>query len=174
MEEKKIIREKKKVLTKYLHNGNGIVTGPHNPASVGTTVYVLDGGESAMVFTLNRYHEGHPMFGHGGITASILDETMGYSCHTREYVNHLNYTPVFTGTVTYKYIKPVEIGKKYMSFGRVKEADERRRFVEGEILDEDGNVYVLSEGVFITDPGVVDPNEHVAYRELTEDDPKEL
>ena len=171
MENKRI---KSKVIAKYYHTGRGIVTGPHNPASVGCNIYVLESGESATVFKLNRWHEGHSMMAHGGITASILDEVMGYSNHAREYVNKLKYTPVFTGTVTYKYIRPVMVGEEYHSAARVDRIEGRKRFITGEIFDMDGNVCVTGEVIFLTAASLEDENEMVDYQEITEQDPLEI
>ena len=180
MEDKKIIRTKSKVLAKYKHNGHGIVTGPHNPISVGCVMYVLESGESATFFTLKKWHQGHEMLAHGGITASILDEVMGYSNHTREYKLGLGYTPVFTGTATYKYIRPVVVGETYYAFARVNriegfgDIDDRKRFITGEIVDEEGNVYVKGESIFLTAGNKVDSREIVMFDELNSNDPVEL
>ena len=174
MIEKRIQRNKLKVIAKYSHNGRGIVTGPHNPASVGCNMYVLEGGLSGTVFTLNRWHEGHNMLAHGGIIASILDEVLGYSNHTREYVLGLKYTPVFTGTVKYTYLKPVKVGERYFASAKITKIEGRKRFVEGEIYDDDGLFYATGEGVFLTSDELSDDEEIVKYTELTKDDPVEI
>ena len=168
------------MLAKYKHNGIGIVTGPHNPINIGCVMYVLENGENATFFKLKKWHQGHDMMAHGGITASILDEVMGYANHAREYVLGLGYTPVFTGTATYKYIRPVMIGETYYAFARIDRIegfggiDDRKRFISGEIVDEEGNVYVRGESIFLTASGIVDSNEIVKYDEMTDDDPKEM
>ena len=170
-------RIKSKVIAKYHHNGFGIVTAPleHNPVSVACTIYILESGESATRFRLNRWHQGHVGLAHGGITASILDEVMGYSNHAREYVLSLGYTPVFTGTAKYVYRKPVPTETEMYAVARVNEVDDRRRFITGEIIDSEGDVYVSGESIFITDKGgVIDSKEIVEMAELTDDDPKEI
>ena len=169
-------RQKQKVIAKYHHTGRGIVTGrlENNPVSINCNIYVLESGESATVFKLKRWHEGHAMMAHGGITASVLDEVMGYSNHAREYVEHLKYTPVFTGTVTYKYIRPVMVGEEYHAVGRIDSIEGRKRFITGEIMTPDGEVCVIGEGVFLTAKELEDSNEHVAFEPLSESDPKEI
>ena len=169
-------RIKKKVIAKYHHNGHGIVSAPlaNNPVSVGANMFVLESGESATVFTLNRWHEGHEGMAHGGITASILDEVMGYSNHAREYVEHLKYTPVFTGTATYTYKLPVMVGQTYYGVGRVDRIEGRKRFVTGEIYDEEGKLCVKGDSIFLTAHALEDDKEHVAFQPLTDSDPKEI
>ena len=172
MTEKTFNRTKQKVVAKYRHNGRGIVTGPHNPASIGCNMFILEDGESATFFKLNGWHEGHKMMAHGGITAAILDEVMGYSNHAREYVEKLGYTPVFTGTVTYKYLKPVMCEKVYYAAAKIYKIEGRKRFIRGAIFDEEGTEYVTGEGIFLTAPALEDSKEMIAYQPLGPDDPE--
>ena len=169
-------RKKQKVIAKFRHTGQGIVTGlkERNPVTVGCNMYVLENGESGTVFKLKPWHQGHEMMAHGGITASILDEVMGYSNHTREYVEDLKYTPVFTGTATYIYRRPVMVGETYYGVGRIDRIEGRKRFISGEIIDGEGNVYVKGESIFLTAPSLEDSDEHVAYQPMTDSDPKEI
>ena len=165
-------RVKVKVAAKFHHTGYGIVTGPHNPASVGCNMFVLESGECGTVFTLNKWHEGHELMAHGGITAAILDEVMGYAGHCREYIQHLPYTPVFTGTATYKYIRPVYCLKEYSAASRIVREEGRKRYVEGEIYNEKGEICVKSEAIYLTAEALRDPDEHVGYMEMTDKDPQ--
>ena len=169
-------RVKQKVIAKFRHTGQGIVTGllERNPVSIGCNMFVLENGESGTYFKLKPWHQGHDMLAHGGITASILDEVMGYANHTREYVEHLKYTPVFTGTATYKYIRPVKVGETYFGVGRIDKIEGRKRFITGEIIDDEGNVYVQGDSIFLTAPTLEDSDEHVAYQPLSDSDPKEI
>ena len=174
MAEKKTDRKPQKVIAKYKHNGYGIVSGPHNPASIGCNMYVLESGECGTFFTLKRWHQGHAGLAHGGIGAAILDEVLGYANDLLDYVKDRKYTPVFTGTVTYKYLKPVEVGKTYYAVGRVTREEGRKRFVYGEITDAAGALYVVADGVYLTAPALEDSNEKLAFQELTDEDPKEI
>ena len=99
---------------------------------------------------------------------------MGYSNHAREYVKGLKYTPVFTGTVTYAYIKPVKVGVQYYATAKIFKIEGRLRHIRGVIFDQDGNCYVRGEGVFITAPSIEDKDEMVAFQPLTDNDPKEI
>ena len=66
-------RSKSKVTAKYRMMSYGFVSGTMNKEGVGVTFYALESGECAAPFTLTRFHEGHKMLAHGGVTAAILD-----------------------------------------------------------------------------------------------------
>lgn len=172
MTEKKTDRKPCKVAAKYRHNGYGIVSGPHNPASIHCNMYALESGECGTVFTLNRWHQGHAGLAHGGISAAILDEVLGFANDSMDYILNRKYTPVFTGTVTYKYLKPVEVGKTYHAVGRVVKEEGRKRMVAGEITDAAGALCVTAEGVYLTAPALEDSNEKLAFQEIGPEDPE--
>jgi uncharacterized protein (TIGR00369 family) len=80
---------------------------------------------------------------HGGILATLLDETMGWApvlssgrfCVTME--------------LTVQYLKPVPIGKKVTVTGWVT-ADRRRAWeTAGEVTDADGETYAKATGLFV-------------------------
>ena len=167
-------RQKSKVIAKYRMMGYGIVSGTINKETVGCRFYALESGECATPFTLTRYHEGHKMLAHGGITAAILDETMGYCNHVWEYFNRDYYCYVFTGTATYEYILPVPVGKEMIAVARVVAEEGRVRNITGEIIDEDGLIYVRSESVYVTATSLEDNHINVGMLDLEEGDPVEL
>ena len=170
----KSTREKSKVIAKYRMMGYGIVSGTLNKETVGCRFYALESGECATPFQLTRFHEGHKMLGHGGITAAILDETMGYCNHVFEYFNKDYYCYVFTGTATYEYLQPVPVGKDMLAVARVIREDDRRRFITGEIVDEDGLIYVRSESIYVTASSLEDNHINVGMLDLEEGDPEVL
>lgn len=165
---------KSKVVGKYRSMEYGIITGKKNKESVGCTIYALESGECAAPFVLNRYHEGHKMMAHGGITASILDETNGYSNHVYEYYNKDCFKDVFTGTATYEYRLPVPVGKPMTAISRVISDDGRKRSITGEIVDENGLIYLRSEAIYITISKDGKDTINVTLLPLEEGDPKEI
>ena len=154
----------------------GFVSGTLNKEGVGVRFYALESGECAAPFKLNRFHEGHKMLAHGGVTAAILDETMGYANHVYEYVNDKPNCFVFTGTATYEYLVPVPIEKDMLALARVEEEEGRVRHIYGEIIDENGLIYVRSNAVYVTAKSLEDSGVHidVGMIPLEEGDPERL
>lgn len=167
-------RLKSKVIAKYRMMGYGIVSGTLNQETVGCRFYALESGECATPFTLTRFHEGHKMLAHGGITAAILDETMGYCNHVYEYFHKDYYCYVFTGTATYEYLKPVPVEKEMLAVARVNEDEGRVRHITGEIIDENGLVYVRSKSIYVTARDLDDIHIDVGMLPLEDGDPEKL
>ena len=167
-------RENSKVIAKFRRVGYSIVSGTQNQETVGCRFYALESGECATQFTLSRFHEGHKMLAHGGVTASVLDEAMGYSNHVYEYLNKDYFCFVFTGTATYEYLNPVPIEKEMRAVARVNDDEGRIRHITGEIIDEDGLVYVRSSSVYITAASPEDCHIQVGLLPLEEGDPEML
>jgi len=167
-------RKKSKTVLKYKRMTYSVVTGTKNQETVGCQFFALESEECASFFTLKRVHEGHVMLAHGGVTAAILDETMGYANHVFEYYHKDQYGFVFTGTATYKYLKPVPVGEKMYVYSRVTGYEDRRRFVTGEIVDADGVVYVQSDAVYVVSKELEVKHINVGMLPLEEGDPEEL
>lgn len=166
-------RKKSKIFAKFRRLGYGIVSGTINQDTVGCQFFALESEECATEFTLKRIHEGHVMMAHGGVTAAILDETMGYANHVFEYFHEKYHGFVFTGSASYKYLKPVPVGVRMYAFAKVTGVDDRRRFIKGEIVDDDGVVYLQSEAVYITAKSLEDNHVNVGFHPLEEGDPTE-
>lgn len=178
MELKKLQRNKSKVISKQLKTHNSITCGVDNPISLGVTYYSLESGEVACEFVAGAMHEGHQGIMHGGLTATILDETMGRSNHEYRGKEMEKNKSCVTGEYSVHFYKPVLIGHKYRSVGRVVKADGRKRYTEAYIIDEENYIYTKAEGIFVL-VDFVDDSERVKNipgntTELNENDPKEL
>ena len=167
-------RTKSKVAAKYRMMSYGFVSGTMNKEGVGVRFYALESGECATVFKLSRYHEGHRMMAHGGITASILDETNGYSNHMFEYYNKDCFKDVFTGRATYEYLLPVKVGETMTAVSRVISEEGRVRRITGDIMDENGLIYVRSEAEYVTATRGDKETISVTLLPPEEGDPKEI
>ncbi len=154
-------RSKSKVAAKYRMMSYGFVSGTMNKEGVGVRFYALESGECAAPFRLTRFYEGHKMLAHGGVTAAILDETMGYANHVFEYINNEPNRFVFTGTATYEYLVPVPIEKDMLALARVEEEEGRVRHIYGEIIDENGLIYVRSKAVYVTAKALEESDIHI-------------
>ncbi|GAA4804112.1 PaaI family thioesterase [Tomitella cavernea] len=98
-----------------------------------------DGTVHADVF-LHRGYEGPPGLTHGGISALILDQVLGYTAA-------VNGCPGMTGTLTLRYRNPTPLGALHAE-ARVDRIEGIKAFVVGHISDGE-TVCVEAEGVFI-------------------------
>ncbi|GGW86748.1 PaaI family thioesterase [Streptomyces caelestis] len=89
-------------------------------------------------------HEGPPGYGHGGMSAMLLDELMGRACAAAG-------TPGLTVSLQMRYHRPVPLETPLRILARVTGTDDRKIFVSGSITtqtDPDANL-VTADGVFI-------------------------
>lgn len=175
MNREKSIRKKKKVLGKQKSVKYSIVCGTENPASLGCTVYELEGGETATFFTANRFHEGHGHIMHGGIISAVMDELMGRSTHMAMRTIK---QPIVTAGMQINYKAPLVIGEKYYAFGKVVESEGRCYNIKSIILSEENDIMAEADGVFVTVTVAGDDTcedyKALDLIELDENDPTEL
>lgn len=173
----KLMRTKSKVLGKQPSTSTSITCGSDNPASLGCVFYELESGEAAAPFTAQKIHEGHDGIMHGGLSAAVVDETMGRSHVVYNKKKGRDYVPVVTAEMTTNYIRPIETGKPMVAYGRIEKEDGRKRFATGEILDKDGAIMLTAKALFITVDFIEDVESTTKIHErqpLCETDPKEL
>jgi hypothetical protein len=94
--------------------------------------------------TLGIAHEGPPGYGHGGMSAMLLDELMGRACAAAG-------TPGLTVSLQMRYHRPVPLETPLRILARVTGTDDRKILVSGSITtqtDPDANL-VTADGVFI-------------------------
>lgn len=96
-------------------------------------------------FDPTERHRGAEGFLHGGIAATVLDETMaslGWA---------LDNTPCVTATLDIRYRKPVPIDGRPVRIEAWRERSEARRTqrVKGRLLLADGTVAVEASGIFV-------------------------
>lgn len=125
------------------HFAECFVSGPANP--MGIAIQVRREGDEAVAETrLGPAFEGAPKRAHGGVTAAIFDDVMGY-------VLALHRTPAYTGSLTVHYHAPVPIGEPLEIRARLADRDGRKLRIEGRmrLADGDGSVICRSEGLFV-------------------------
>ncbi|MFF3332892.1 PaaI family thioesterase [Streptomyces sp. NPDC002888] len=122
------------------------VTGAGSPLAPPMRV-APDGGGVVGRCTLGIAHEGPPGYGHGGMSAMLLDELMGWACAEAG-------TPGMTVSLQVRYHRPVPVDTPLRVFARVTGTEGRKIFVDGSIsAEEDPSVAaVTAEGVFVS-PG---------------------
>ena len=101
------------------------------------------GGRVLCRARLDRRYTGPPGYCHGGITAVLLDEIMAK-------LNKLHNVTAVTYEMTVNYARPVPLLQTLRMEAREVKVEGRRRFRSAEILNEQGEVLVRGQGVFVT------------------------
>jgi hypothetical protein len=94
--------------------------------------------------TLGIAHEGPPGYGHGGISAMLLDELMGRACAAAGM-------PGLTVSLQMRYHRPVPLETPLQILARVTGSDNRKIFVHGSITTrtDPATPLVTADGVFV-------------------------
>lgn len=150
-----------------------IVCGVENDFGLKTDFYELDNGEIVAYARTLEEHQSYPGRAHGGVSAALLDETIGRAIGTME--------PEMWGVtieLQTKYRKPVPLGEKLKIVGRITKNGRRAFEGTGEIILENGDVAVTAYGRYIKMPvekiseGILEDDEWITnYRD---DDPEEI
>ena len=105
--------------------------------------FETNGNRLRSSLTMEPRFRGWSNLTHGGILATILDETMGWT------VLRLTGCFMLTKSMTVTYLKPIRIGTQLEITGYIKERDNKRSAVAiAEIRDMDGDLCAVSEGNF--------------------------
>jgi acyl-coenzyme A thioesterase PaaI-like protein len=163
----------KKVTAKQHNSKMCFVCGLKNPAGLKASFYEVEGDQLVALFTPCERHQGYPGRLHGGMSAAILDETIGRAMN-------INNEETWGVTVEFnlRYKKPVPLDTQLRVVGRI--TNQRSRLFEGtgEILLPDGQVAVEGYGKYIKLPleeiADFDYDEQDWKAVLDEDDPEEI
>ncbi|HST84272.1 MAG TPA: PaaI family thioesterase [Kineosporiaceae bacterium] len=119
------------------------VTGLGSPLSPPLEVTPADGGLFGRC-ALGIAHEGPPGYGHGGMSAMLLDELMGRACAAAG-------TPAMTVSLQMRYHGPVPLQTSLRLHARVIRTDGRKIVTHGSITTtaDPATVLVSADGVFI-------------------------
>ena len=137
----------KKVTGKQHNSRMCFVCGLKNPAGLRAFFYEVEGDQLVALFKPCEQHQGYPGRLHGGLAATILDETIGRAMN-------INQDEIWGVTVEFKvrYKKPVPLDQELRVVGRI--TGQNRRLFEGTgvILLPDGEVAVEGHGKYIKLP----------------------
>lgn len=123
------------------------VCGLKNPHGLGAAFFELENGELLGIFTPGEAFQGYPGRLHGGVAATILDETIGRAV----LIDQQEIWGV-TAEFTVRYRQPVPLGVEVHVIGRI-ERDRSRIFEgTGEILLPNGEVAVEGRGKYLKLP----------------------
>lgn len=162
-----------KVTAKQHNSRMCFVCGLKNPAGLGAFFYEVEGDQLVALFTPCEVHQGYPDRLHGGLAATILDETIGRAMN-------INNDEIWGVTVEFnvRYKKPVPLDQELRVVGRIVKQNRRLFEGTGEILLPDGQVAVEGSGKYLKLPleeiADFDYEEQDWKAVLMEDDPQEI
>lgn len=134
-----------KIITTQNISKNCMVCGIDNDFGLKTRFHETESGEVIALFTPQAFHQSYPDITHGGITASILDETIGRAI----MINHDRDTFGVTLELTVKYRKPVPYNVELKVVARITR-DTRRGFEgSGELYLPDGTLAASATGKYM-------------------------
>jgi acyl-coenzyme A thioesterase PaaI-like protein len=125
------------------HFSECIVSGQANPMGIAIEVR-RDGDDAVAIVRLGPAFEGAPTRAHGGVTAAVFDDVMGY-------VLVLQRTPAYTGRLTVRYRAPVPVGAELIVRARLKERQGRKLWMVAEMTCGD-ELLCDAEALFIGIP----------------------
>lgn len=136
------------------------VCGEHNPAGLQQRFFVEDDVVKTVLIPKVE-HCGYANTVHGGIVATILDETMGWAAN-RELSRMC-----VTADITVRYRKPVPSDMESMVCARVTKASKRLVYLEGWIEGTNGETLARAEARFmpLSAEETKHIDEHMIYRD---------
>lgn len=134
----------KKIVNKQPNSADCFVCGLNNDKGIQAAFFETDTNEVAAVFTPHRLHQSYPGRIHGGIAASMLDETIGRAI---QIGNPDVWGVTVELSLTYK--KPLPYECELKAFGRITHENRLMFEGEGEIYTPDGEVAVTAKAKYV-------------------------
>lgn len=164
-----------KVMKKQFNSGMCFVCGFQNDLGLKTMFYELENKSLCALATLRDIHQGYPGRVHGGVAASILDETIGRAmmAYSGEDVWGV------TRSLNIKYKKPVPYNEELRIVGKITMSNGMMYEGEGYILLPDDTIAVEAKGRYVQMSlekiSTMDPHNEEEWVMLeNENDPKEI
>jgi len=116
--------------------------GEANPAGLHLEFLLAADHTVVCLATLPETFEGPPGYLHGGIIATLLDETMSKSVRAKGFT-------AMTRHLEVDYLRPVPSGAPIRMEGRMLQSDGRKHWIEARIVNAEGTVLARSKGLFV-------------------------
>lgn len=106
---------------------------------------VLKDGEVKYTLEIKEKHLATPIAAHGGVVAGLIDGTLGVAALT---IAGKNDNVVSTVELHVNYLKPVKLGDRLVSIGKVISAGKRLLYVEASVTNQEGVLVAKASGTF--------------------------
>jgi len=116
--------------------------GPDNANGLGLA-FVREGESVVTTMVLAKHHAGYRDFAHGGIVATLLDESMGWA------MLHLHGEYGVTAGLCIDYRRPVRIGAEVSVRASIVRAEGPKVTVAAELRDHRGRLLASGEGQWV-------------------------
>jgi uncharacterized protein (TIGR00369 family) len=116
--------------------------GPANPIGLQLEFLRAEDGTVVCLTAIPDRFESHPGYLHGGIIATLLDETMHKAIVARGF-------STVTRQMEIDYLRPVPSGAPIRMEGRIVRSEGRKFWTEARILAANGTTLAQSKGLFI-------------------------
>jgi uncharacterized protein (TIGR00369 family) len=116
--------------------------GPANPIGLHLEFLLAEDGSIVCLPTVPVCFEGPSGYLHGGIIATLLDETMSKSVRASGRI-------AVTSELKINYLRPVPSGAPIRLEGRVVRSEGRKHWTEARILNGRGTPLARAEGLFV-------------------------
>jgi len=136
-----------KVARKQYVSKECFVCGTENIAGLKAKFFELENGELVGIFTAQDMHQSYPNRLHGGISAALLDETIGRAMMLEEPD-----TWGVTVELNLKYKKPVPLNEELKVIARPLRNSRKIFEGEGEIVLSNGEVAVTAYAKYVKMP----------------------
>ncbi len=117
------------------------VCGDKNEIGLKAKFY-YDGSKAFAKVVAAENFEGYNGIYHGGIISTLLDEVMIKAILAEDIY-------AVTAEMTIRFLKPVQIGEKLEFSGKVVKNKGRIYITEGEVKNEDGEIFATASGKYI-------------------------
>jgi len=135
---------KHKVIKKQSNSRMCFGCGIENRLGLKASFYELDNNELVAIFKPANEHQSYPERLHGGISATILDETLGRAISIEEETIW-----GVTAELNIKYRKPVPLDQELKVVAKITRNTSRMFEGEGKILLANGDIAVTATGKYI-------------------------
>jgi len=133
--------------TKLPNASHCFVCGMENQSGLQLSFYVNNDRQVESRVVIGEQFQGYPGVAHGGIVATILDETLARSLMADDPNRFL-----FTGRLTTRYRKPTPVNTPLRAVGVVKRDRGRMAECSSYLYDMDGKLLAEAEGLMIDMP----------------------
>jgi uncharacterized protein (TIGR00369 family) len=131
-------------LTPFAHSAQNrcFGCGKANARGLQLEFFLAPDGTLVCPANISTAFEGHPGYLHGGIIATLLDETMSKAVRAKGLT-------AMTRHMEIDYRRPVPSGTPIRLEGTVVRSDGRKHWAEAKILDGDGKALANGKGLFV-------------------------